>query len=357
MEPRTERCPLLGCLPLIALLPLLAASICFGQTKTWEYVNGKWPQVNDAVPQPVSDPVIDRAEKYLSAGAPSTARAILLAWEHTHKDSPVRDRCIYLIAQSYYDEDDRILSFYYLDEVMDEYPESRLFYTALQRQYQIADEYLSGHKRKFLGMAILSADDEAIEMLYRVQQRSPGSDLAEKALLRTADYYYNSAQFDFAADAYAAFVRGYPRSAAVPRARLHQAFASLAQFNGLRFDPTPIIDARAQLLDIERDYPGLAADEHVADAVDRIDSAFAGKLLVTADFYQRTGQTKAAAYFYRFLIDTYSASPEAQQAKARLAALPESAKGPPYPPPANGFPPATRPTAEGLNDSHYADAR
>ena len=38
-----------------------------------------------------------------------------------------------------YDEDDRILAFYYLDEVMDEYPESRLFYTALQKQFEIAD--------------------------------------------------------------------------------------------------------------------------------------------------------------------------------------------------------------------------
>jgi outer membrane protein assembly factor BamD (BamD/ComL family) len=127
---------------------------------------------------------------------------------------------------------------------------------------------------------------------------------------------------------------------------LHQAFASLAQFRGLRFDPTPIIDARAQLLDIERDYPAMAADEHVAEAVDRIDSAFASKLLVTAEFYQRTGELRAAAYFYRFLINTYASSPEAAQAKDRLAKLPESVKGPPYPPPSNGFPPATRPTAE-----------
>jgi outer membrane assembly lipoprotein YfiO len=335
-----------GRLFLIALLPLSAASLCFGQKKVWEYENGKWPQITQAAPQPVSDPEIDRAEGYLARGAPSTGRAILLAWEKHHKDSPVRDRAIYLIAQSYYDEDERILSFYYLDEVMDEYPESRLFYVALARQYQIADEYLNGHKRKFLGMAILSAEDEAIEMLYRIQQRSPGSDLAQRALLRTADYYYNSAQYDFAGDAYASFVKSFPRSPDVARARLRQAFSSLAQFRGLKFDPTPIIDARAQLLDIKRDYPDLASEEHVSDAVDRIDSAFASKLLVTGEFYQRTGELKAAAYFYRFLSDTYASSPEAAEAQKRLAKLPESAKGPPYPPPSNGFPPATRPAVD-----------
>jgi len=53
---------------LIALLPLAAATICYGQQKTWEFDNGKWPQVNDATPQPVSDPEIDRAENISPAG-------------------------------------------------------------------------------------------------------------------------------------------------------------------------------------------------------------------------------------------------------------------------------------------------
>jgi outer membrane protein assembly factor BamD (BamD/ComL family) len=320
------------------------ASICFAQKKTWEYDNGQWPQVNDVSPQPVSAAEIDRAEQYLSHGDSTTARQILLAWEHVHKDSPVRDRAVYLIAESYYDEDQLILSFYYLDEVMDEYPESRLFYTALQKQYDIADEFLNGRRRRFLGMAILPAEDEAVEMLYRIQQRSPGSALAEKALLRTADYYYNTAQYDYAADAYTAFVRSYPRSDATPRARLRAAFASLAQFRGLKFDPTPIIDARAQLLDIERDYPSMAAEENVAQAIEQIDSAFAAKLLVTADFYQRTGEFRAEAYFLRFLIDTYTSSPEAATARVRLAALPASARNAPLPPAAEGFAPETRPS-------------
>ncbi|MGA2229858.1 MAG: outer membrane protein assembly factor BamD [Tepidisphaeraceae bacterium] len=329
-----------------ALLVLLTASVSFGQKRTWEYDNGKWPQVNDDTAQPVSDPEIDRAEQYLAKGDPNSARQILLAWEHVHKDSPVRDRAIFLIAQSYYQQDDRILAFYYLDEVMDEYPESRLFYPALQKQYEIADDFLAGHKRRFFGIPLLTAEDEAVEMLYRIQQRSPGSDLAEKALLRTCDYYYNSGQFDFAADAYAAFVRGYPRSKDVPRARLRQAFSNLAQFRGLQFDATPIIDARAQLLDIEREYPNLADDENVQPVIEQIDSAFAAKLLVTGAFYERTGQPKAAVYTYRFLIDTYASSPEAAQAKVRVARLPEWAKGPPYPPRAEGYAPATQPVGE-----------
>jgi outer membrane protein assembly factor BamD (BamD/ComL family) len=337
---------------LIFLMAVLAPSVCLGQTtqssdkKTWEYVSGQWPQVSELAPAPVSDPVIDRAEQYLAKGDSPAARQILLTWEHSHKDSPVRDRCVFLIAQSYYLDDDWILAFYYLDEVMDEYPASRLFAACLQKQYDIADGYLSGHKRRFFGFAILPAEDEAVEMMYRIQQRSPGSDLAERALLRTADYYYNSGQFDYAADTYAAYIRSYPRGKTVPRAHLREAFSNLAQFRGLRFDATPIIDARSQILDMERDYAKLSDDENLPAVVDRIDSAFAGKLYVTADYYERTGQPKAAVYFYRFLINTYGNSPEAAQARQRLTHMPKSALGPPYPPPSNGFAPATQPTAD-----------
>jgi outer membrane assembly lipoprotein YfiO len=331
---------------LLAAVVLLAGGVTYGQKRTWEYDNGRWPQVNDATPHAVSDPVIDEAEQYLARGDPKSARQILLAWEHGHKDSPVRDRAIFLIGQSYYQEDDRIVAFYYLDEVMDEYPESQLFFPALEKQYEIAVDFLNGHKRRFFGFPILPAEDEAVEMLYRVQERSPGSNLAEKALLKTADYYYNSSQFDFAGDAYAAFVREYPRSPDVSRARLRQAFSSLAQFSGLRFDATPIIDARAQLVDIENQYPKLADDENVQAVIDQIDSAFAAKLSVTADFYVRTGEPKAAAYYYRFLIDTYGSSPEAADAVKRLAKLPEWAKGTPAPPRSNGYPPSTQPTAD-----------
>src|SRR5262249_43367567 len=115
---------------------------------------------------------------------------------------------------------------------------------------------------------------------------------------------------------------------------------------GLKFDATPIIDARAELLDIERDYPKMAADENVPTVIEQIDKAFAGKLLDSADFYQRTGEPRAAAYFYAFLIDTYSASPEAAEARKRYSLLPASAKNGPKPPRANGFAPATQPIAE-----------
>jgi len=78
---------------------------------------------------------------------------ILIKWEKSHKKSPVRDRCIFLLAEAYFQRDDRVDAFFYYDELMDEYPESKLFPQALQKQYEIADAFMSGYRDRFLFMA------------------------------------------------------------------------------------------------------------------------------------------------------------------------------------------------------------
>src|SRR5205814_9599212 len=62
----------------------------------------------------------------------------------------VRDRGLFLMAEAQYRLGDRIKAFYYLDELLDTFPESPLFFTALNRQYDIADKYLTGAKRRVL---------------------------------------------------------------------------------------------------------------------------------------------------------------------------------------------------------------
>ena len=221
------------------------------EPKTWDYAGGgQWPLAKAPVAsttqgQPVENPTLDRAERLLKQKRADDAESLILEWVKSHRTAPDRDRGLSLLAQSYYQQGDRLRAFYQLDELLVTYPESKYYYPALEKQYQIADDFLRGAKRKFLGLYIIPATDEAIEMLYRIQERSPGSALAERAMLRTADYYYNTGQFDLASDVYTAYLRSYPRSPEVPRVSLRRAFSAYAQFHGVRFDSTPLIEARA----------------------------------------------------------------------------------------------------------------
>jgi outer membrane assembly lipoprotein YfiO len=296
----------------------------------------------EAATQRAASPIFERIELLLAQREYKAAEKLAIKWLLANRRSPVRDQGLMLVARALYGYGNRIRSFYYLDELLDTYPESPLYGDALRMQYRIADRFLEGYKRRLWGMAILGAEEEGIEMLFRIQNRAPGSPLAEQALLRTADFYYDDGQYDFAADAYGWYLRTYPRSPEVPRVKLRQAFSSLLQFRGIRFDPTPMIDARQQLRDVAANHPDLAERENVKVVLERVDDAFAEKLYETAGFYRRTREPRAAAYTYRQLISTYPESPRADDAREHLEELPQWALAEP-PPPAPAANVATQP--------------
>ena len=326
---------------LLTVATALVAGPAVAQTPpTAELRNGRWQPVATATAPPLPDPELDRIEQLLTAGHNADAQTHLVLWVKSHPGkSPQKDRALFLFAQAYYQLGNRIKAFYYCDELMDEYPESPHFYPALQKQYQIADAYLSGYKNKFLGLPLLEENDEAIEMMYRIQQRSPGSPLAEKALLRTGDYFYSNRDYDLAHDVYARYVKNYPRSPLVATVRLREAFASLAQFRGVLFDPTNILDARSQLLDMMTAYPDLAREEDLGAIVHAIDETLGAKLLATADFYRRTHAPGSAVYLYRYLILTYPAAPQIPAAREALSQMPQSALDQPMPLPGEQYVP------------------
>ncbi len=313
---------------------------------TSELRNGQWVDVAAPTTQVVSDPALDQIESLIKSRRFSAAMKRAVEWLKANPHSPAHDRGLYLEAQALFGYGDRIKSFYYCDELMDEHPESRLFYPALALQYKIADAYLLGYKQRWLGIPMFSGSDEAVEMLFRIQARSPGSPLAEQALLRTADYYYANEDYDFAADTYGAYVRQYPRSPNVPRALLRQSYAYLAQFSGLHYDATPVINARAELMQLAAEYPDLAEEEHLPELLKRIDRTLAQKIYAQGNFYERTNQPRAAAYTYKYLVKNYGQTPAGAQAQGRLAKLPQWALNTPEPGKPNDLTPTTQPALD-----------
>ena len=330
----------------------LAASVARGQEPTTqpqppaaEFRDGHWQPVRPAAPPVVaSDPDLDHVQQLLDQKDGEAALVVGLRWVKGHgKTAPQRDRALYQIAQALIQTDDWVRAYYYLDELMDEYPSDPLYGSALEVQYHIADGFLNGHKVRALGLPILPADDEGVEILYRIQQRAPGSPLAERALIRTADYYYADGDYDLAQDAYDFYAKQYPRSDHVPQVKLRAAFAALARFRGPRFDATPMLDARTKLADFAVAYPALAAEENVPGILAKIDDELAVKLYLTADYYRRTGATDGAVYMYRYQLLTYPNGPHAGDAQAALAKMPAWALAQPSPHAGQSYAPPSTP--------------
>jgi len=319
-----------------AIVAIVATSRVRADPPAAEFKDGHWVAVAPPPPPPpTNDPELDHIQQLLDSGDAKTALDLALKWVKSHSNrAPLRDRCLYQIATAKFrihSDDNRIAAYYYCDELMDEYPQSKLFYPALELQFNIANDYLNGYKDKFFGLPIIGEEDKAEEMLYRIQQRSPGSPLAEKALLRTCDYYYSQGQYQLAHDAYGFYIKSYPRSPTLAQVKLRQACSSLAQYHGVRYDLTCLIDARTELSDLIAAYPEMAREQNLQVLIVRIDTTLARKLLVTADFYRRTGALTGAVYMYRYLIDRYPDSADAGTARKTLVSMPKAALAEPPP--------------------------
>lgn len=293
--------------------------------------DGEWQQLETPTPpapdtpqddgSTLRDPQLSAIAELVRRGDFDRSKREALRWLLDHPGHPLYDRGLYLMAASLRGTREYIKGFYYCDQLLDEHPESPLYQDALQLQYEIADAYLRGAKDRFVGLRILGRQDEAVEMLFRIQTRAPGSAVAENALLRTGDYYYATEQFELAADAYQSFARAYPRNPVVPEVLLREAYSNIRQFRAANFDSTALINGRELFRKFKAEYPEIAGQRNVDEQLLYIDRQLARKLVDTADFYRRTGKPASAARVCRKVIATYPNLPETADAQQLLSRL------------------------------------
>ncbi|MEM0915037.1 MAG: outer membrane protein assembly factor BamD [Planctomycetota bacterium] len=201
-------------------------------------------------------------------------------------------------------------------------PASEAWLIALEREFEIARAFVNGAKRRFLGLRILTAKGEAEELLIRIQERVPGSELGEKASITLADYFFADGDMFQASEAYDLFLLNYPDSPQREWAMLRLIQANLARFRGPEYDATGLIEAKQRLDQYRAEFPA-SAERIGVDALDiRIADAAADKDLNDARWYERRGKPVSAAYLYRRVVEDHPQSTAAQVAIARLAGLP-----------------------------------
>jgi outer membrane protein assembly factor BamD (BamD/ComL family) len=194
------------------------------------------------------------------------------------------------------------------------YPGSEAFITALERELEIALQFASGTRRRLWGLPILDASDEAEELFIRIQERLPGSRIAEQAGMALGDFYFERRAMDMAATVYDLFIENYPDSDQVGKARRRLIWATFAQFKGPEFDASALLQARAQLRTLREVDPSGAQQVGAEGLLARVDESLAEKLFTAAQWYERVGDVISAEMSIRRLVLRYPRTVAAAQA-------------------------------------------
>jgi outer membrane protein assembly factor BamD (BamD/ComL family) len=305
--------------------------------------SGKWA-VQSTRPLDPDAKVIAEARQAMADNKPGTAKSILGDWIDAHltSDNPLLAEAYMLRGDARVADGNEFKALYDYEAVIKQFPASEEYRKAVERELEIGIKYLYGLKRIWLGLRWSDATDYGEELLIRVQERLPGSDLAERACIELADYYFRTRDLKQAADAYDIFLKTFPKSRYADKARERRIYANIARFKGPQYDATGLVEARVLIKEYAQDDPIAAQRAGMSDAlVARLDESAAAQILEKARWYLKRDDLVSARATLRRVITKHPQTVAAKTAMQMLAdhgweAMPAKSDSPPAPADATG---------------------
>lgn len=353
-------------LPAVAAALLGAAPLCPPAALAQPGVmtldeNGEWQTTSRPV-EGTAAWSVDRAREELADDRPAAAYARIDNWIKAH-DRTGKEADLTLGApdegsREFFAEallvrgdaqtamGDEYNALYDYERIIKEYPGTDTFVTAVERELDIGVRYVGGMKRRFMGVRILDATDVGEELLIRVQERLPGSRLAERAGIELADYYYDNHDLDLASEAYQLFLENYRNSQYAMKAMQRRVYATIAQYKGPKYDGSKLLDAQILVKRFSGLYPEQARRAGLDDALlVRLDESAAMSMLESARWYTGQGDEPSARYVLQRLVAAHPQTAAAREAVKSLEShhwklVPPSRPAPEPPPPAAASEPA-----------------
>ena len=268
-----------------------------------------------AVPDPATpEGQLAVARRALTEGDAERAEHLAGAWIDRYEQHPSLPDAYLIRADALLAQRSYYKALFDYEYLIRGFPGSEAFVTGLQREYDIAVLFARGTKRKLLGMRIIDASDEGEELLIRIQERLPGSRLAEQAAIELGDFYFRRREMDLAVEMYSIFIENFPDSRQISKARRLLIYAHLATFKGPKFDVSGLRDARTRLIELQVLEPATAQRIGADGLLTRINESEAVRLLQIAKWYLRTNDPISAELTIRRLLENYHNSIAATEA-------------------------------------------
>jgi len=325
--------------PLRPAIALLCCSSVFtlpalGQSAEYELTeDGEWRTISE--PEPGSDAAfMSRMRRLLIDDDPGEARKRLDVWLEDNRTSraPERPQALLLRADSLVLLDREFSALYDYEDIIRNHPQSAEFHSAIGRELAIADTYVKGLKLRSFGFRYGDPEPIIREIYIRTGERIPGSDLAERALISLADYYYSKREMSLARDSYEVYLLNFPEGPHAEHAEARRVFTDIARFKGPRYDAASLYDAQIRVRNFIRRHPETSKDVGIDGAMlTRIDESIAAQLLDSAEWYVTREDWPSALHTLRRLVLAHPDSLSAARAREMLEERNEDAQLPDVP--------------------------
>ncbi len=305
---------------LVVALVCAWAGVSRAQEGRFEYRDGKWVKVREPSPDSAAGRLVE-LRRLAGSGKHRQVVRRARAFVADHPDSPLREEAMFLLGDAWKARGRYYKAYEAFEEQITAFPDGDLLARALSREYEIADAFLKGRKRRVLGIFFLPAHGEGVEILTGIFRQAPASTMARKAMVRLGDYYFQTDQHAAALDVYDQFVETYGKSDRASYVMLQAARCSLDSYRGVRYDDTPLLEARQRFAAFAERFPREARALGISRVQAEVRESLAHHLAYTADYYRRVGRKRAAISYYRVLREQYGDTSWAREARDALDRL------------------------------------
>lgn len=205
------------------------------------------------------------------------------------------------------------------DKFLDDYPASGLKDAALNRQFEVATEFLAGRKKTILMVFRVSAFDDGVKIMEKISDRTGAADIAKNALLAVAQSYEKRKQYNEAYLKWSEISTRWPTGEIARDALLSMARTKYAAYRGAVYDGSSLISAKTYYENFRLRYPEEAKKLQVDDILLRIGEQLAEKNLRIAKYYERTGSAGPANMYYQMVVDNWPSTKAAEKAKDKIS--------------------------------------
>ncbi len=205
-------------------------------------------------------------------------------------------------------------------KVVDKYPFSERIQEIIERQYQIGELFMSGEKRKALGV-VLPVENPSIEIFTKVIENSTYGPLAPKAQYKLGLVLKELMRYFEAEEAFDKVIANYPDSEWVDAAKYQIATCRQAISRGPDYDQGAAGEAKDKFEEFVRDHPDAMLSEAAEKNIRDINEKEAESNYKIAAFYEKQKDYNAAKIYYEETIANYPQTKAAPKAQKSLDAL------------------------------------
>ncbi len=290
----------------------------------WTPKTGKWINPKHAV-KPTPKEQFDYANSFYQAkkyqDAEREFKKLIKAYAKTREAAESQ----YILGQIQEEQGHYYEAYQAYQKLIDKYPFFEKIQEVIGREYNIAELFMSGEKRKALGVQ-LPVENPAIEIFGKVVENSTYGPLAPKAQYKLGLVLKELNRPFEAEEAFNKVLTNYPDSEWSQAAKFQIAAVRSMTSRGPAYDQGAAKEAKEKFEEFIKEYPDAVLSKKAEENIGQLKEKEAEGHYNIGRFYEKQQAFDSAKIYYEGIISTNPRSPWAVKAMERLRVI-ETRKG------------------------------